>query len=174
MLKLLVELYISFFKIGLFGFGGGYAMISLIQRELEKYGWLNMEEFIDVIAVAEMTPGPIAINSGTFVGFKISTVLGALTATIAVITPSIILVLILAHFFNKIKGSKYIDTVLGYLRPTVIGLIVTAAFTIAKTSIVDLASIIIAISVIILMVKTNIHPILVIILAGLSGMIIYA
>mgnify|MGYP000191630197 CR=1 FL=1 len=174
MYKLLTGLYLSFFKIGLFGFGGGYAMISLIQEELEQYGWLNMEEFIDVIAIAQITPGPIAINSGTFVGYKISAFLGALTATIAVITPSFILVLILARFYNKIKSSELINTVLSYLRPTVIGLIIIAAFSIAKTSITDYTGIIIAISVVVLMLKTRVNPILVIVLAGLSGMVIYA
>lgn len=174
MLEILLSLYVSFFKIGLFGFGGGYAMISLIQKELERFGWLNLEEFVDIVAIAQMTPGPIAINSGTFVGFRTSTFWGALTATIAVITPSFILILILAHSYKKIMGSKCVETILDYLRPTVIGLIFIAAFTLIESSIVDPATFIIALAVIGLMLKTNIDPILVIILAGISGAIIYA
>lgn len=173
MIALLTNLYFSFLKIGLFGFGGGYAMISLIQRELADHGWLKMEEFIDIIAVAQMTPGPIAVNSGTFVGYEVSTVLGSLTATIAVITPSFILVLLLAHYFKKIKDSEFVTNVLKYLRPTVIGLIIGAAFTIAKSSNIDLASFIITAVVVLLMTKTKIHPIAIIIMAGISGSIIY-
>ncbi|MFW6029655.1 MAG: chromate transporter [Halanaerobiales bacterium] len=173
MLAFLLDLFNSFFKIGLFGFGGGYSMISLIQRELEVHGWLSMEEFIDVIAISQMTPGPIAINSGTFVGYQISTVFGSLTATIAVVLPSFILVLLLAHFFNNVKDSDYVQNLLKYLRPTVIGLIIAASFSIAKTSVVDLSSILIVLMVIFLMGKTRIHPILIIVLSGLSGVLIY-
>ncbi|QTL98618.1 chromate transporter [Iocasia frigidifontis] len=171
---LLINLYLSFLKIGFFGFGGGYAMISLIQEELINHGWLGLEDFVNIIAIAEMTPGPIAINSGTFVGFKVSTLLGSLAATIGVITPSFILVLILAYFFKKIKDSNYVNSILLFLRPAVIGLITAAAFTIGKTSVIDLTGFIITSAVIFLMLKTSIHPILVIVLAGLSGMIIYA
>lgn len=173
-MDVLMTLFNSFFKIGLFGFGGGYAMISLIQKELERYGWLNMKEFTDIIAIAEMTPGPIAINSGTFVGFQsTSTVLGALFATMAVIAPSFILVMILAHYFNKIKDSKYINAVIRYIRPTVIGLIILAALSLVKTSIIDIPTFLISASVLTLMLKTEIDPIKVIILAGLSGALIY-
>ncbi len=170
----LVDIYLSFFKIGLFGFGGGYAMISLIQAELVNRRWIRLEEFIDIIAIAQMTPGPIAINSGTFVGYRVSTIFGSLVATIAVITPSFILVLILARYFHKVKDSNFIKNLLRYLRPTVIGLIVAAAITIAKTNVVDIRSLIILIAVILIMYKTEAHPILVIMLAGLSGAVIYA
>ncbi|MFW6282316.1 MAG: chromate transporter [bacterium] len=168
------ELFYSFFKIGLFGFGGGYSMISLIQKELELHGWLNIEEFIDVIAISQMTPGPIAINSGTFVGYQVSTVLGSLIATFAVVLPSFILVLLLAHYFNKVKKSTYVQDLLRYLRPTVIGLIIAASITIAKTSIVDISSVLIVLMVVFMMSKTRVHPILIIVLAGLSGALIYA
>lgn len=171
---ILLNLYLSFFKIGLFGFGGGYAMISLIQVELASHGWIQLEEFIDIIAIAQMTPGPIAINSATFVGFKVFSIFGSIIATIAVITPSIILVLLLARYFNEVKDSEYIKNLLQYLRPVVIGLIVSAAVTIAKTSIVDIRSFLILIVVIYMMHKTKVHPILVIMLAGLSGAVIFS
>ncbi|MCK4257596.1 MAG: chromate transporter [Halanaerobiales bacterium] len=172
-MKLLITLYLSFFKIGLFGFGGGYAMISLIQNELLTHGWLSLKDFVDIIAIAEMTPGPIAVNSGTFVGFKISSLSGAILATMGVITPSLILVLILAHFFNKVKNSPHTTTILTFLRPTVIGLIFAAGLSIGKFSMIDWKSYLIGGAVFLVMVKTKIHPILVIFLSGVVGVIIY-
>ncbi|MFW6306735.1 MAG: chromate transporter [Bacillota bacterium] len=173
MAEILIQLYLSFFKIGMFGFGGGYAMISLIQDELVSQKWLQVNEFIDIIAIAQMTPGPIAINSGTFVGFKMSSIWGSLIATIAVVTPSFLMVLILARFFNKIKDSDYVKKILSYLRPTVIALILIAAITIARTGIADFKGVLITIAVVFIMLKTNLHPIMIILLAGLSGAIIY-
>lgn len=168
-----INLYLSFFKIGLFGFGGGYAMISLIQQELTANNWLKFKEFVDIIAIAQMTPGPIAINSATFVGFKTSTLFGSFIATLAVITPSFILVLLLAYFFQKIKDSSYVNLVMKYLRITVIGLIVIAAFGIFQNSSINITGIIITLSVVLLMYKTKINPILVIVMSGIAGIIIF-
>ncbi|MFN2340725.1 MAG: chromate transporter [Halanaerobium sp.] len=174
MLELLINLITSFFKIGLFGFGGGYAMVSLLQKELEKYGWMTMQEFVDIIAIAQMTPGAIAVNSGTFVGFKSSSsILGAFLATMAVITPSFILVILLARYFKKIKKSDYINSVIRYIRPTVIGLIILAALSLVKTSIIDIPTFLISASVIGIMLKTEIDPITLIVAAGISGALIY-
>ncbi|MFW6035667.1 MAG: chromate transporter [Halothermotrichaceae bacterium] len=170
----LIFLSLSFFKIGLFGFGGGYAMISLIQQELITHSWMTMEEFLDIIAIAQMTPGAIAVNSGTFVGYNVSTVIGSFTATVSVIAPSFILVLLLAYYFKKVKDLDYIEKLLLFLRPAVIGLIIAAAFTIGKSSFVDIKSILIAAGVLILMLSTKIHPILLIVLAGFSGVLLYA
>ncbi|MTI58976.1 MAG: chromate transporter [Firmicutes bacterium] len=172
-MKTLISLYLSFFKIGLFGFGGGYAMISLIQDELQKHGWLSLDEFIDVIAIAEMTPGPIAINSGTFVGFKISSLWGAIVATIGVVTPSFILVIILASTFKKFSDSLYLNRMLKFLQPVIIGLIIAVAFSLSRVSIVDFKGVIICLVVLITMIKTEIHPILIIIMSGLSGALLY-
>nr|WP_236777821.1 chromate transporter [Anoxybacter fermentans] len=172
-LQILLSLFLSFFKIGLFGFGGGYAMISLIQEELKSHGWLAIKDFINIIAIAEMTPGPIAINSATFVGFKVSSILGSIFATFGVITPSFILVIIVAHFFKKAQKSPYINAILKFLRPVVIGLILTAAFTISESSFIDLKSLIIGSAVFIVMLKTKVSPIFIIILSGLAGIILY-
>lgn len=170
----LTQLFLSFFKVGLFGFGGGYAMVSLIQQELLKYGWMTVEEFVDVIAISEMTPGAIGINSATFVGFKVASYAGAAVAILGLLVPSFFLVLLLAHFLGKLQNSKLMDTIFKYLRPTVIALIFSAGFVIAKTSTIDVSGLIIAGSVFILMEKTKIHPILVILLAGFSGIVFYA
>lgn len=174
MIELIIALYLSFFKIGLFGFGGGYAMISLIQQELISHQWLDIEDFIDIIAIAEMTPGPIGINSATFVGYKVSSFIGSIVAVLGVLTPSFILVLILAYYFKKVKDSKFVNNLLLFLRPTVIALIFAAGFTIAKTSITDITSIIIAVSVLVLLQKSRIHPVILILLAGLSGAFLFS
>lgn len=173
-MQILIQLYLSFFKIGLFGFGGGYAMISLIQQELVSHHWLTIEEFTNIIAIAEMTPGPIGINSSTFVGFRVSSFIGSVVTAIGIITPSFLLVLVLAHFFKKVKDSKFLNNILLFLRPAVIGLIFAAAFTIAKTSTTDITGIIITVSVFVLMLKTQIHPVILILIAGLSGAFLYA
>ena len=169
----LILLYLSFLKIGLFGFGGGYAMISLIQDELLIRGWLSPETFVDIIAIAEMTPGPIAINSATFVGFKTASFLGALLATAGIITPSFILIILLVHLFEKIKSSPYISSMMTFLRPAVISLIAAAAISFGRTSLVDLRGVLIAVGVFLVMLKTKISPIILIILAGILGIIFY-
>jgi len=172
--KLIITLMTSFFKIGLFGFGGGYAMISLLQKELETYGWLTMQEFVDIIAIAQMTPGAIAVNSGTFVGFESSSsIIVSLLVTMAVIAPSFILVLLLANYFKKVKDSEYIKTIIRYIRPAVIGLILLAAFSLIGTSIVDIPTFLIAISVIGIMLKTDTDPIALIVISGIFGAFIY-
>jgi len=97
---MLIQLFLEFFKVGLFTFGGGYAMIPLIQKDIvEGHRWLNMEQFADIIAIAEMTPGPIAVNSATFVGYKVAKFWGALVSTIGVILPSFLVIWAIASVF---------------------------------------------------------------------------
>ncbi len=98
-----LDLFLSFFKIGLFSFGGGYAMIPLIQKEITRNGWITPSEFVDIIAIAEMTPGPIAVNSATFVGYKTAGLFGGLVATIGVALPSAMLIFLIADFIQKYK-----------------------------------------------------------------------
>ncbi|HHU93443.1 MAG TPA: chromate transporter [Halanaerobiaceae bacterium] len=173
MLRVLLELFLSFFKIGFFGFGGGYAMISLIQNDLKAHGWLSLEEFVNIIAIAEMTPGPIAINSGTYVGFKVAGLAGSIVASLAVVVPSFMLVLLLAHFYDKVRGSDYIIRLLFYLRPILIALVFAAAISVARTSIMDFKSIIIVLAALFLLHRVKVHPVMIIVLAGLSGLFLY-
>ncbi len=172
----LLNLYLSFFKIGLFGFGGGYAMIPLMQQEIIKNGWIKTETFLDIIAIAEMTPGPVTINSGTFIGYQVSGFIGALLATVGVVTPSFILIIVLAYFIKIMKEKGYLEAILLFLRPAVIGLIIAAAFTIGKTGIVDYISAIILSTILLLLLvfKTKLHPIILIAASGLAGIILYS
>ena len=121
----ILKLFLTFLKIGAFSFGGGYAMLPLIEKEIiEVHQWLTTKEFIDILAVVEMTPGPIAINSATFLGYKVAGFWGSVAATIGVVLPSIIIILIIAHFLSKFKDSPYVEWAFRGIRPVVLGLIV--------------------------------------------------
>ena len=132
-MEVLIKLFFAFFKIGLFTFGGGYAMIPLIQEEVTKNGWLTAEEVIDIVGIAESTPGPIAVNLATFVGTSQMGFLGALVATLGVILPSFIIILLIAIIFKKIMDNKYVKSILKGINPVIIGLILaTGLFTLFK------------------------------------------
>ena len=124
-----LELFITFFKIGLFGFGGGAAMLSLIQFEVvEHYGWITVSEFTNMVAVSQITPGPIGINCATYAGYLATgNALGSAIATFALVLPSFIIMMLLITFMAKMKNNKRIESVMALLRPTVIGLIAAAA-----------------------------------------------
>lgn len=126
-----LRLFLSFLQVGLFSVGGGYAAMPIIQSSVvEKYGWLTMSEFTDLITIAEMTPGPIAVNSATFVGIRIAGVGGAVIATLGCILPSCIIVSVLALIYIKYKNVSTVQNVLGSLRPAVVALIASAGISI--------------------------------------------
>lgn len=128
---LYIELFIVYFQIGLFAFGGGYAAMPLIQNlVVEGRGWLTMAEYADLTTIAEMTPGPIAVNSATFVGQKMAGLPGALICTLGCILPSLIIVLALAYFYTKYRELKTVKAVLAELRPAVVAMIAGAGLTI--------------------------------------------
>ncbi len=127
-----IELFTTFFRIGLFTFGGGYAMIPLIQREIETRQWLAPAEFLRIIAIAEMTPGAIGVNTATFVGFRVAGFFGALFATFALILPSFLLIIGLSAFFERSKETPSMQAVLAGIKPAVGGLILAAAIRIGK------------------------------------------
>ena len=123
----LLELFWSFFQVGLFSFGGGYAAMPLIQQQVvDGHGWLNMTEFADIITISQMTPGPIAINSATFVGMRIAGIPGALVATLGCVLPSCAVALLLARLYLKYHQLDLIHGALTGLRPAVIALIASA------------------------------------------------
>lgn len=127
----LLELFFCFFQIGLFSIGGGYVAIPLIEaRVVDHYGWLTLAEFTDLVTIAEMTPGPIAINSATFVGTRLYGGAGAVVATLGCITPSLILVTLLAVLYTKFRKLSVMQNVLSTVRPVVVALIASAALSI--------------------------------------------
>ena len=129
-----LKLFLSFLKVGMFSIGGGYAAMPLIQSEVVAgYGWLTMSEFTDLITIAEMTPGPIAVNSATFVGIRIAGVPGAIAATFGCIFPSCIIVSLLAFIYYKYKNVSTLQSILASLRPAVVALIAGAGISLLRT-----------------------------------------
>ena len=134
---LFLQLFVTFFVIGLFTFGGGYAMLSLIQTQVvTAHAWITESAFTDIVAISQMTPGPIGINCATYVGYNVVTaaggshllgVLGSFTATLAVVLPSFLLVLMMARFYETMRHNRIFEGVMGWLRPAVVGLIGAAA-----------------------------------------------
>ena len=134
MIKLYITLFTTFVKIGLFSFGGGYAMIPLIQQEVvDKNAWISLEQFTDIIAISQITPGPIAINVATFIGYTTTgNILGATLATLGVVLPSLIIMIVLVKFLSKTQDNIYVIRAFKGLRLIVIGLILGAAFSLMK------------------------------------------
>lgn len=133
-----LQLFLSFLQVGMFSIGGGYAAMPLIQSQVvEKYGWLTMSEFTDLITIAEMTPGPIAVNSATFVGIRIAGLPGALIATAGCILPSCFIVSLLAYVYNRYQKLSGLQSVLACLRPAVVALIAAAGLSILQLVLFD-------------------------------------
>ncbi len=170
------ELLYVYLKIGLFGFGGGYAMLSLIQFEVvDKHHWLSSQQFTDIVAISQMTPGPIGINSATYIGYTVTgNVWGSVLATFAVCLPSFLLVLLISYFFAKFKNNLYVKAAMSGLLPMSVALIAAAALLLMnKENFIDYKSLLIFIAAFILTWKYKIHPILMICLAGMAGILLY-
>lgn len=174
---MLLDLYLTFFKVGLFSFGGGYAALSLIQQEVVgANSWLSLSEFNDLITISQMTPGPIAVNSATFVGVRVGGILGGLVATLGCVTPSAIIVGILAYFYKKYKDLDSISNVLYFLRPAIISMILIAGVDILMTALFDTRTIALMnldykmlglfLLTLILMLKKDIDPIKLMLASG--------
>ena len=181
---LYLQLFYTFFKIGLFGFGGGYAMLSMIQGEVvTRYGWLTSQEFTDIVAISQMTPGPIGINSATYVGFTATgSVWGSIIATLTVVLPSFILMLAISKFFLKYQKHPVVEAVFSGLRPAVVGLLASAALVLMNAENFsspkeDMYSFIISCLIFLVAFvgtrKYKINPILMIVVCGIAGLILY-
>lgn len=186
---LYLQLFISFFQIGLFGFGGGLAILSLIQVEVLQNGWMTQQEFVDIVAVSQVTPGPIGINCATYVGYIVGGLWGSVLTTFAIVLPSLIVMLSIckAYFWlqKRFQGNLYFEQTLRILRFTVIGLVASAALMlITPTTFIDSTSWIIFVlvacfTILPVVLKNKVtdilsHPILLIILAGMAGYVIYS
>lgn len=181
-----LQLFYTFFKIGLFGFGGGYAMLSMIQGEVvTNYQWLSPQEFTDIVAISQMTPGPIGINAATYVGYTATggTAWGSIVATMAVVLPSFILMLLISKFFLRYSNHPTVEAVFSGLRPAVVGLLAAAALVLMDSENFSSPSedkyafvmsiLIFCITFFFSWSKYKINPILLILLCGVTGLIIY-
>jgi chromate transporter len=171
-----LELFISFFQIGLFTFGGGYAMISLIQNEVVvTKGWVDPATFTDIIAISQMTPGPIGINSATYIGYAVTgNIFGSLIATFAVCLPSFIIILLIAYLYKQFKNNKWTEAALRGIKPVIIGLIASAAILlVTPDNFPDYKSWLIFGAAFIASWWGKQNPIRVIIAAGIAGLLLY-
>ena len=190
-----LQLFISFFKIGLFGFGGGLAILSLIQHEVLAYGWMSEQEFVDIVAISQVTPGPIGVNCATYVGYTATgSVWGSVLATGAMVLPGLVIMLTLCKLYlvlsTRFADNPYFQNTLRYLRFAVLGLIAAAALLlITPATFIDRWSVVLFAGVFVLtilpqlirskqpvvkqIVTTLSHPILLIVLAGVAGYFIY-
>lgn len=181
-------LFLSFFKVGILGFGGGMAIISLIRQEVEMRGWMSDTEFVDIVAISQMTPGPIGMNCATYVGYTAGGVWGSLVASVAIILPSLIIMLAICKAYDRIRErwseNRVFQMVMRIIRIAVVVLIGYAAWSLmTPASFVDYRSWIIFAVVLLLMLlpmwKKNrwterlSHPILLIVVAGVAGYLIY-
>lgn len=191
-MMLFLELFYTFFKIGLFSFGGGYGMLSVIQGEVvSRHGWLSAAEFTDIVAVSQMTPGPIGINSATYVGYTAVlnsgspewlAVMGSVVASLAVMLPSVILMLVVSRFFMKHSKNRNVEAVFKALRPIVVGLIASAALLLmtkenfgspAETPLQFGVSVTLFVAAFVAMKFFKVSPILILLLAGAFGGVFY-
>lgn len=189
-MHILLELFLSFFKIGLFTFGGGYAMISLVNQTCIEKGWLTENEILNYIAISESTPGPIAINMATFVGSSQYGILGSIAATVGVVLPSFIIILIIAIVLTNLLKIKPVKAFLNSIKPAVVGLILATFVTIFLSTIFGIRNasseftfdykglIIFGIIIIIhyfgkLIIKKPISPIILVVISGILGILFY-
>ncbi|AET69926.1 chromate transport protein ChrA [Desulfosporosinus orientis DSM 765] len=126
----LVELFLVFFKIGAVSFGGGYAMIPFFETEMVSHNWVSLADYIKVIAIAQVIPGPFAVDSSSYIGFQVAGILGAVLATIALCLPSFIASVVITKFYAQFKTNKYVNALLMGVRPAVLGLLISAAYII--------------------------------------------
>lgn len=163
-------LFMTFFRIGAFTFGGGYAMISIIEQEVvDRYHWVEREEFLDLIAVSQSCPGVFAINISTFIGYKLNKVPGALVAALGTALPSFLIILSIAMFFKQFQDVAWVKACFNGIRPAVVALIAAPTFKLAKSANISLANCWIPIAAALLIWLLGVNPIFVILAAGVGG-----
>lgn len=169
-----LQLFLSFLQIGLFSFGGGYAAMPLIQDQVvTRYGWLSMAEFTDLITISQMTPGPIAVNSSTFVGYNLAGILGGIVCSASTLAIPFVLALIVAIYFSKFKDNIYLKNALSGIRPAVIGLIAASCLSVGKISFSGWESVIFFLVALVMVWKAKINPIIALITCGVLGAVLY-
>jgi chromate transporter len=166
-------MFITFFKIGAFTFGGGYAMIPIIQEEVvEKKKWIEDGEFMDAIALAQASPGPVAVNTSVYCGYKLKGVTGAIVCTLGTVLPSFLIILLIAMFFFQFRNNTVIDQVFMGIRPAVVALILSAVYKMWKKSKFGYAKLAVVLGTILIIVLFDVSPIWLVIAGGLGSFLI--
>lgn len=171
-MKKLFNMFLVFFKIGAFTIGGGYAMLPLIEREVvDKKGWIEKQEFLDMLALAQSSPGPIAVNTAVFVGYKIAGMTGMIATVLGAVLPSFIIILIIASIFVGIKDNEIVERIFKGIRPAVVALIAAPVIRLSKNAKINKKTIIIPVAVALLVAFAKITPVIIIIVAALCGIL---
>ncbi|APF22731.1 chromate transporter [Clostridium butyricum] len=171
-MKILMDMFITFFKIGAFTLGGGYAMLPIIQKEVvEKKKWIGETEFLDMVAISQSAPGPLAVNISAFVGQKMKGLMGLITSTLGAILPSFIIIILVASVFLGIENSPVVQRVFQGIRPAVVALIAVPVISMGKTAKVNKKNFIIPLSAAVLVAVFKITPIYVILGAAAIGIL---
>lgn len=166
----LLNMFLTFLKIGAFTFGGGYAMIPLIEAEIvDKHHWIEKEDFLDIIVISQTFPGALAVNSSIFIGYKIGGITGAILALMGVVIPSFFIILIVAHFFLQFRNNSIVDLVFKGISAAVPMLILVAVISLSKSINKNMANLFIIIITVIGISVLDIHPVLIILLSGIYG-----
>lgn len=173
-MKELIDLYIAFFRIGGLTFGGGLAMLPMLKHELiEKRKWVTEEEILDYYAIGQCTPGIIAVNTATFVGFKKRGVLGAIFSTLGMVSPSVIIITIIAMFMQQIMSNQIVIHALNGIKVVICALLLNTVITLGKKSMVNKTTTVIAIVTFVLAMFTPLPTVLIVVLAAAFGIIMY-
>ena len=172
MIAELLKLFLTFFRIGLFTIGGGYAMIPLIEKYVvERTRWLSKEEFVDLLAVAQSAPGVFAVNMSIFIGYKLRRLRGAVAAAMGCVAPSVIIILLIAMFFNGFRENEIVNNVFKGLRPAVVALIAAPVFSLAKSARIGWTNVWIPVLSALLIVAMGLSPVYIIMLAVVGGIV---
>ena len=172
-MKELFELFWAFARVGGMTFGGGYAMLPMLQREVvEKYKWATNDELLDYYAIGQCTPGVIAVNTATFIGYKLKGIPGAIFATLGVVTPSMIIIGLIAAFISNFRDLEVVQWAFSGVRAAVVALILSAVIKIGKKSIVDIFTALIFVIVAVLSFVTDLSPVIFVVTAAVCGLII--
>lgn len=172
-MKTLFKMFLTFARIGGFTFGGGYAMLPMLQREVvEKYKWATNDELLDYYAIGQCTPGVIAVNTATFIGYKLKGIPGAIFATLGVVTPSMIIIGLIAAFISNFRDLEVVQWAFSGIRAAVVALILSAVIKIGKKSIVDIFTALIFVVVAVLSFVTDLSPVIFVVTAAVCGLII--
>lgn len=173
--RTIAQLFSSFFRIGLFTFGGGYAMIPLIEREaVDRRGWIKREDILDILAISESTPGPLAINSATFVGYKVAGVVGSTLATLGVVLPSFIVICIISLVLEQFMANQCVAWAFQGIRSGVIVLMVNAVIKLGKACPRRVVSLALALAAFLLAAFTGLDIIVILVLAAITGIVYQA
>jgi chromate transporter len=171
---IILKLFTVFAKIGAFSFGGGYAMLPFIYKELViKNAWITLKQYSDIIAISQMTPGAVAISYASFIGYKFGGIIGCIAASLGVILPSFLMIVLIASVFKHVYEKNIVKAIFMGIRPGTLGLLAAAAYTITVSNVADIKGILIFVASLGILFRTKIDPIVILLGAGFVGILLY-